>query len=278
MILPNNFDFTQSNLQDFLDCPYRFYLRYILRTKWPALLVDSAIDFELRAQAGARFHRMVQQYLLGVPEALIQDLAEADPVPEIAVWWDNFCSFIPAVLSGRQLVETVLSTELAECRLVAKYDLILIQDQNRVVIFDWKTSKKKIRKDWLIKKIQTRLYRFILTQAGSILKTPKIEPAQVTMNYWFATHPEALISLPYDQIAYESDIQFFTGLIQEIRNKDEGDFIKTKDTRKCRYCVYRSHCDRGTQAGDLEAFDDIDMEPVLNELDIEFDNIAEIEF
>ena len=278
MNLHNGFDFTQSNLQDYMDCPYRFYLRYMLRTKWPALLVDSAIDFEKHTQAGARFHRMVQQYFLGVPEARIQDLAAADPIPEIAVWWENFCSFIPSSLSGKQWVETVISTDLDNSRLVAKYDLILLQGQNRFIIFDWKTSRKKARKEWLQKKIQTRLYRFILTQAGSLLNTTSIEPAQVTMNYWFASHPETPVSLPYDPIAYERDRQFFSGLIKEISEKDEKDFKKTSDTKYCRYCVYRSHCDRGIQAGDLEAFDDFGQEPERKELDIEFENIAEIAF
>ena len=278
MNLPINFDFTQSNLQDYLDCPYRFYLRYLLHTKWPALLVDSAIEFEKRTQAGARFHRMVQQYLLGVPEERIQDLADADPIPEIAIWWENFCSFIPSWLSGKQLVETVLSTELVESRLIAKYDLILIQDQNKFIIFDWKTSSKKLRKDWLVKKIQTRLYRFILTRAGVILNSANIEPNQVTMHYWLASHPEAPISLLYDSKAYESDKQFFGRLIQEIRHKEERDFTKTVDTRKCQYCVYRSHCDRGIQAGDIETFEEFDLEPAQDELDIAFENIAEIEF
>ena len=278
MILPNDFDFTQNKLQDYLDCPYRFYLRYLLHTKWPALLVDSAIDFENRTQAGARFHRMVQQYLLGVPEARIHDLAEADPIPEIAVWWENFCNFIPYQLSGKQFVETVLSTDLAESRLIAKYDLILIQDQNKFVIFDWKTSPKRLQKEWLLKKMQTRLYRFVLTQAGAILNTTTIEPAQVTMRYWFANHPESPISLPYDQNAYERDKRLLFRLIQEIRNKDEVDFVRTRDTKKCRYCVYRSHCDRGIKAGDLAAYENFDLESMRTELDSDFENIAEIEF
>jgi hypothetical protein len=85
MILPADFDFTQGNLQDYLDCPYRFYMRYILRTKWPALVVGDALEFEARGQAGGRFHRLVQQYLLGVPQDRINQMADEDPNPDCAL-------------------------------------------------------------------------------------------------------------------------------------------------------------------------------------------------
>lgn len=278
MNLPKNFVFTQSNLQDYVECPYRFYLRNIKHIKWPALIVDSALDFEKRTQAGARFHRIVQQYLSGVPEKRINDFVLADPLHDLAIWWENFRNFIPNWLDGKYLAEAVFSTHLAGKRLLAKYDLILIQDQNKVIIFDWKTSSKKPRKDWLLQKIQTRLYRYILAQVGPILISEDIKPSQVTMNYWYASFPETPISLPYDHEAYEKDEAFFTQMVEEIRNNEESDFSRTANTRKCRYCVYRSHCDRGVQAGDLESYEDFDLEDGQEELDIDFDNISEIEF
>lgn len=278
MILSENFDFTQSNLQDYVDCPYRFYLRYIKHTKWPALMVDDAHDFEKRTQAGARFHRLVQQYFSGVPEERINQFVNADPLPELAIWWDNFLSDIPSKLLGVQLVERVLSTHLTGYRLLAKYDMILIMDQKGLIIFDWKTSSKKPHKQRLLQKIQTRLYRYILVQAGAALKIDDIVPSQVTMTYWFASFPQTPISLPYDQESFEKDEVFFTRLIEEIRDNKESDFSRTSDTRKCRYCVYRSHCDRGVKAGDLGSFEDFDLAGEQDELDIDFENIQEIEF
>jgi len=278
MILPEQFDFTQSNLQDYADCPYRFYLRHIRHTKWPALIVDSALKFERRTRAGARFHRMVQQYLSGVPESQITDFVLADPLPDIAIWWNSFLNFIPPWLDGRHLVETILSTHHAGHRLIAKYDLILVQDQDKFIIFDWKTSSRKPRKEWLLQKSQTKLYRFILTQAGSIFKPNEIKPSQVTMNYWYASVPDTPISLPYDLEAYEKDEAFLTQIIGEIRDNEKSDFVRTSDGRKCRYCVYRSHCDRGIQAGNLEDYEDFDLSERQDELDIDFENIQEIEF
>jgi len=279
MKLPDNFDFSQSNLQDYLDCRYRFYLRYIRHMKWPALTVDDAVDFEKRGQIGARFHRLLQQYLLGLPEDRLSDLASADPAEEVIQWWQDFLLNVPPWLSGRQFVETSLSTALGGHRLIAKYDLILVHEDGGLAIFDWKTSRKRPRKDWLLERVQTRLYRLVLTEAGSNLAGQKtVMPEQVTMNYWFAPQPETLVSLPYTRNAYEKDVKFFTALIEEILIMAEEDFLKTKDLDKCRYCVYRSHCDRGISAGDFDKFEGFQIERDGFDEEIKFSEIQEIEF
>mgnify|MGYP001116774433 CR=1 FL=1 len=278
MKLPEGFDFSQSNLKDYLDCPYRFYLRYILHTKWPALLVDDALEFEQRGQTGARFHRLIQQYLLRIPESRLREIAEADPNPSFAQWWEAFLEYIPPFLEGRKYPEMTLSTKLGNHRLVAKYDLILVQDDN-LIIFDWKTSRKQPRKAWLLDRVQTRLYRLILTQAGSSLTSMgKISPDQVSMNYWFTANPSTLVSLPYSEKAYRKDITFFEEIIKEILDRKEENFYRTSDLNKCRYCVYRSHCDRGVEAGDLETFDSFGMDEEDFELDLDFDEIQEVAF
>lgn len=279
MNFPEYFAFTQSNLQDYLDCAYRFYLRYILRIKWPALQVDDAIDFELRGQTGARFHRLIQQYLLGVPEARLGNLAAADPDANVSRWWTDFLTCVPPQLDGVPYVETSLITRIEQQVVLAKYDLILVQDKSRYTIFDWKTNQKQPRKDWLLDRTQTRLYRFLLTQSGSDLSQhDPIDAGQVTMNYWFATHPETLVSLPYSQEAFEVDKTYFSNLITEISGREPDDFTRTSDLQKCRFCVYRSHCDRGVTAGDLADFDLFTTEPEEFQWDPDFDAIQEINF
>lgn len=279
MKLPENFYFSQSKLQDYVDCPYRFYLRYYLKQKWPALVVDDALDFERRGQIGARFHRLIQQYLLGVPEARITDLVEADPAPEVSRWWEDFLEYISPAIEGEKFVETTLSTSINGHLLLAKYDLIVINNENSLDIYDWKTSNKKTRKDWLLERIQTRLYRYILAEAGSDLcGEGAVTPDKVAMHYWFAPRPENPVTLPYSQDAYQSDRDFIAQLIKEIADRQENHFLRTEDLNKCRFCVYRSHCDRGIQAGDFDAFEYFDSGSEDFDLDIEFDQIAEIAF
>jgi RecB family exonuclease len=279
MNLPESFVFSQSNLQDYIDCPYRFYLRHVLRTKWPALVVGDALAFEKRGQTGARFHRLIQQYLLGVSEARLTELAEADPEPDLAHWWDDFLTVIPPLLEGERYVEMTLGASLQGQRLVAKYDLILSRPDGALAIYDWKTSSRKVRKDWLLERVQTRLYRMLLALSGSVLSSNgESAPERIEMNYWFAPHPDALVALPYTQDAFEADKTYFSDLIAEIRSRPAAAFTRTSDLTRCRFCVYRSHCDRGATAGDLAELDDFALEAEEVEPELAFDQIAEIEF
>ena len=279
MNLPKDFVFTQSNLQDYLDCPYRFFLRYIRQTRWPALVADDAVAFEARGQIGAQFHRLIQQYLLEVPEERLSEIAESDPSPEVNLWWQDFLLNVPPWLEGERWVETTLSTLLAGHRLAAKFDLVLAQAPGSLMIYDWKTSQKRPREEWLLGRAQTRLYRFLLAEAGSILYAgAMLDPAHIIMHYWYAPHPTSPIALPYDAESYESDRQYFDQLTNEIHSREPDAFTKTPDIKHCRFCVYRSHCDRGTHAGDLSDFEDDAFDLEDNLQDIDFDEIAEITF
>jgi len=37
MSLPTGFRFSQASLQDYVDCPQRFQLRYLAALQWPAV-------------------------------------------------------------------------------------------------------------------------------------------------------------------------------------------------------------------------------------------------
>lgn len=279
MKLPENFYFSQSNLQDYQDCPYRFYLRYKLRLKWPALVVDDALAFERRGQIGARFHHLVQQYLQGVPEGRITDLARADPEPELAHWWENFLQYAVPMIRGEKYVESTLRSRLNGHLLLAKFDLVLISPEGNLAIFDWKTSRRKPRQAWLLQRLQTRLYRLVLADAGKDLCGGQpVSPDQITMHYWYAPHPQQTDTLPYTTAAYQTDREEIERLVNEITESDSSRFYRTEDHEKCRYCVYRSHCDRGDQAGGMDAYDDFASGPEDLSLDIEFDQIGEIAF
>ncbi len=279
MKLPEAFDFNQSNLQDYVDCPYRFYLRHILRTRWPALVVDDAIEFERRGQTGARFHRMIQQFLLGVPEDRLTAAAAVDPEPEVLTWWEGFLENVPPWLDGMPHVEITLGTFLDGKRLVAKYDLILAKPDGSLEIFDWKTSQRAMKKAWLLEKVQTRLYRLILARAAQSLTEGKpIRPENIRMSYWFAPYPDTPVTLPYTTEACRDDQAYFEDLIREIGQKSAEGFFRTQDLRQCRFCVYRSHCDRGIEAGDLADFEMADYEPETTNLDVDFESITEIQF
>ena len=289
MTLPTDFQFSQGSLQDYVDCPRRFQLRYIQRLAWPAVEAEPALENERHLQQGAAFHRLVHQHLLGLsPERLSSTITDED----LSRWWHNYLESGPADLPASRYPEVILSAPVSGHRLVAKYDLIAVDAGRRAVILEWKTSRKRPQRKWLAERLQTRVYPYLLARAGSHLleigdwrleigNWGSFQPEQVEMVYWFANFPEDPERFPYDAAQYGADSDDLASLIEEIKSHSElgdEDFPLTAQERRCRYCPYRSLCQRGVRAG---AFDDAedDMTPEdLSQLDFDFEQIVEIEF
>ena len=67
------------------------------------------------------------------------------------------------------------------------------------------------------------------------------------MVYWFAEFPRIRPRLDYDENQYQRDWHILEGL---VRDMDAGQaFALTDDIGRCRFCNYRSLCDRGQLAG-----------------------------
>jgi CRISPR/Cas system-associated exonuclease Cas4 (RecB family) len=269
---PSPFTFSQSSLQDYLDCPRRFQLRYLDRLQWPAVESEPILENERRQQAGQLFHRMVQQHLLGLPVEKLSPLANT---PDLQRWWENYLQAALPISDYTQSTELTLTAPIGDQRLVAKYDLVAVQPEKKALIYDWKTYHKRPKDEWMAARMQTRLYRALLVQAGTSLNggTP-IEPDRIEMVYWYADFPAEPARLPYSAAQYQRDWSAITSLVQEISH--HGHFPLTEDEKKCAYCPYRSYCNRGTTAGDesempMDAADG-------GGFDLNFEQIAEIEF
>jgi hypothetical protein len=98
------------------------------------------------------------------------------------------------------------------------------------------------------------------------------------MVYWFANFPEDPERFPYDTAQYDADGDYLASLIEEIKGLGDEDFPLTAQERRCRYCPYRSLCQRGVRAG---LFDEVEDEPEWGddfEIALDFEQIAEIEY
>ena len=276
------FEFSQSSLQDFVDCKRRFDLRYLRRLAWPALQVEPARENERHMQRGERFHRLAQQYLSGAPPEFLARMAQADEDENLQRWWQNFMEDIPAELTGRRHVETTLAAPLAtptlaRFRLVAKYDLVLARPDGRMRIYDWKTSIHRPRSQTLRERLQTRVYPYLLVQAGAIFNHGSpVQPEQIEMIYWFTEPGQAPEILPYDRARWQADGEILHALVDQIRALPPDGFEMCANEAVCRFCVYRSLCDRGIRPGQVV---DRELEPERREdLDFSLEQIVEIEF
>lgn len=276
MSLSADFAFTQGSLQDYADCARRFELRFIKRLRYPALETQEPLQFEKRTRQGARFHKLVQQHLHGVPaEALTASLADDD---ELARWWATYLARGLTGLPVARYPEMTLQTQLAGRRLVAKYDLLALAPGGAAVIVDWKTGARAPAKAYLSGRMQTVVYRYVLAQAGAHLYAGEsIPPERIQMDYVFVAAGGARVSLNYSAAQMREDEALLSGVIAAIERADA--FPLTDDTRRCRFCAYRSLCDRGAP-GQLEEFDldEYENEDEEEALSLNFDQIAEIEF
>lgn len=269
MPLPHDFQFSQASLNDYVDCLRRFQLRYVLEQDWPAVESEPLVERERLADLGRRFHRLIQQHVHGLPIEQLSQSASTDP--DLARWWHSYLtldvgSWGPAVLPAQRRAEVTVSIRLGSHRLMAKYDLLAMGD-GRAVIVDWKTERRRPERESLLRRLQTRVYRYVLAKSE-----PSLSPESISMVYWFAEYPAQPEVLAYDSAQYAADEDYLHRLVAEIEGRGEEIWPLTDDERKCRFCTYRSLCERGIAAGVAE------LDEVEAELDVDLSNIDEIAY
>ena len=269
---------SQSSLQDFVDCPRRFELRYLKKLNYPAAQTEPILENEKHMQEGAQFHRLVHEHLLGMPVEKLHLLANT---PKLRRWFENYLNADLRLADYTLHPEFTLSAPLGNLRLVAKYDLVAVQKNegtrgaSQVIILDWKTYRRRPRDEWLATRLQTRVYRSLLVQSGAYLNEGvPFKPEQLEMIYWFADFPNEPARFKYDATLFNRDWDTLAKLTEEIVSAAE--YPKTEELIRCSYCPFRSYCERGSQAGAYEA---LESEMEAEELfDIHFEQIGEIAF
>jgi hypothetical protein len=163
-------------------------------------------------------------------------------------------------------------------RLVARYDLLAMDPGESAVIVDWKTSKRRPAREWLGKKWQTLVYRYVLTEAGTHLNDgTRIAPGQIELVYWFAAAPKHVERFAYDDAQHAEAGERLRAAICAIAACESEEWPLTQSLRRCQYCVYRTLCEREEMAEpDGTAEPELEDDPFGFDFDLE--QIAEVEF
>ena len=273
----SDFRFSAQSLQDYEDCPRRFMLRYVQKLDWPAEESSPYLEYELFRQKGNLFHQCVNQYFHHLDPRLIEKQID---YTDVLSWWKNFLSFIKTQSFTFSVAETLFQTHLAGYPVVAKYDLLVSQQDGTYIIYDWKTtaSERKPKREIYTIKLQTILYPYILSQCSfGLAKQENIDPASITLTYWFPQFPEQPESFPYSSVQLAQDRSTLEHLIREIVSQPIDDFPLTDNEKRCRFCVYRSYCGRGEKAGSMYS-EDSDLEYSSVDLDLDIENVEEIRY
>jgi CRISPR/Cas system-associated exonuclease Cas4 (RecB family) len=274
MAIDRQFIFSAHKLQDYLDCERRFELKYLAQQQWPAIRSEPVYELEQQIQLGEQFHLFAQQFFSHIPEEAIQSqIRDA----QLAQWWQEFVPFARNFLDHDCFAEHRISFQLEQRRFIAILDLLVIHKNGDYKILDWKTNKKKPGSAQVKKSIQSRLYPLLLLlseekRTGS----PKIDPNKIEMTYWFANYPHNPESFRYSNFQFQEDLSFIQELIQRITSLQRGEFQKTSVIERCKFCQYRSLCERGSAAGSMTDLEDDIWDEEIE--DIDFSQIGEIAF
>lgn len=271
------FDYSQNKLHDYLECPRRFELRYLLQRIWPAVHSEPVLELEEHINNGKIFHLLAQQYFCGIPQ---EDIILQIENEKISSWWKEFLSFAEAYNNLPHQSEVMISSKINNSSFVGVFDLLVYSPGDKITIIDWKTNHISPSRKNLEQHIQTRLYPLLLTLGGRQWNNGnKIQPDQIEMIYWFANSPDEPQTFLYSEHQYQEDLQFIQDLIRQIEITKSGEFPLTDQTKRCNFCNYRSLCGRGStpgSAGDLEAVDFEYLYEIIEEIDMK--QIGDIAF
>ena len=277
MPIRSDFIFSTQKLQDYVDCPRRFELRYLQDMPWPALESEPYLAHEEHIQLGKQFHQLAQQLIIGIPSKQLQTQTMH---PVLEQWWLNLLDFYPSVKDNHLLAEVKIGAAISEFRAIAVYDVLIIKEDASITILDWKTgaTNKRPSSQSIRNRIQSKLYPLIYILANkNLLNQIKQKENMLQMMYWFPHFPSQPEVISYTYLAYENDLAEISKHIQEIDALTGKSFSLTVDKSHCKYCVYRSFCDRGISAGDFQDLLDV-QETAQEDINLDFDHLEEIAF
>jgi len=269
MIPSEDFVFSQSALEAYRDCPRRFKLRFMAELRWPGLETQDVLAHEAQIELGDEFHKLLHMHSLGVSPQSIESIISDE---DLRAWWKRYLDWQKDHLPGKRWAEINLTTPVGQSLLTAKYDVIAKRSDGGFLIVDWKSGRVE-SKAHLARRLQTSVYPFVLARAGESLNDGvPIQAEQIQMVYWFAQTGET-VEFETSTTAVAKTESVLTATIDEIAARFE--FPMTDDERRCRFCVYRSLCERGREAGGIEDMPEIEDDEIP---DINIDDIEEIAF
>jgi hypothetical protein len=182
-------------------------------------------------------------------------------------------------LAGASLYpELTLSAPLRGHRLLARFDLLAVLPNSSLHILDWKTARQKPPREALARRLQTRLYPYVLAQAGAAYNGGQpVDPAAITITYWYPTAPTQPETFAYSPALLARDEQYLSELIEQIKQAASiNHFPLVESSQPCAGCVYRSLCNRGQTAGPLTELDD--AAELFDLAALDWEQVAEIQF
>ncbi|BFM38300.1 PD-(D/E)XK nuclease family protein [Synechocystis sp. LKSZ1] len=230
---PKRLRLSQGHLQLLATCPPQFQRRYL--EQWDNLPSPAQ---QARLDWGKQFHRLLQQWQLGLPlDPLLQDN------PEMAQTLSALLEACPRLSQPppeqQRAAEHSRTLAEADVLLTVVYDLLILEPQ-RAEILDWKTYPLPEKKpQQIIQNWQTKLYLYVLAE------TTPYPPEEISMTYWFVKLPQRpqSLTIEYSQAQHQQARRELTQLLAQLQHwlgQWHSQKIDFPHSAQCHDCPYRS--------------------------------------
>lgn len=217
--------YTQSSLRDFLTCPYKYKLKYIDGIYWFQDEVQNSFDL------GSDFHTIAERYFLGLDNSYIED-------ENMKLWMNELKKHFLKKSRILYLPEYEIRYSELGLNMLARYDLLILEE-DRISILDWKTNQKEIDPKEKTSDIQTKVYTYLLANSLPLFKEHKYSLESIRMIYWQPNYPDNKIEINYSfgrNLEYK---KFFKDLTERI---EKSDF--PKNLKNCSFCEFNVFCNK----------------------------------
>lgn len=236
--------FSQTQIQDYLFCPRRYFLSHIQKITWPEPVSPSFEKIEESNRQGKAFHLFINRLIQGVSyKELISQVYETD----LNQWLKNFKKYNPLPDNAKIFSEIEISAIFAEILWIGYMDAVAFLP-DKIQIFDWKTSRRVGDPKVLLNSPQTRLYCFLMMQnhQNFLNFSGNISPDQIEMVYWYARFPSDPIHLQYSAELYDKDLVYFKDMAEKLCYDDRANYPQTLQQNNCRFCRFQTFCFKET--------------------------------
>ena len=149
-----NFLYSQNSINTYKSCPLKFKYKYIDKVNWKQDDENSR-DYYENLKLGTDFHLICERYFSNIPTGI-----EYCENHDFHIWLDKIKRLIPLEDKNIYLPEYEVRFKLDDISIQAKYDLVIISENN-ISIWDWKTENRKLEYKNVENRMQTIIYLFL---------------------------------------------------------------------------------------------------------------------
>ena len=146
--------------------------------------------------------------------------------------------------------EKAITITFSGYHLTAHFDLLQKKANDTYLIFDWKTNTKYPSHQRVAERMQTLVYPVALDNFLRLKSKDNPSDSRIEMIYWYPEFPDKPHRFTFTSQTLEYQKTNLIDLIAEISQNSEENFSLTDEIDKCKYCQYRSYCNREITAGE----------------------------